>query len=249
MLFPIRTLSPIGRSAGASSLYQGLVSYWKLDEASGTRNDSKGTNHLTSNNGVTQDNGKLGKGASFTRASNQYLSVADNASLTPGSALSISMWVYRSGGQTFELISKQDYSSNGSWRMEVNSAVGGESRFYFTTSVSDAGVHYGVTPSGLIADATWAHLVWVYDGSQVGNAGRLKCWVNGSAQTLTFSGSSVPSSLPDDTTDLRLGNLFLAGAPFFSFNGVLDDVGYWNRAITSTEVSLLYAGGSGLALY
>lgn len=32
----------------------GLISYWMLDEVSGTRNDSHGTNHLTSNNGVTQ---------------------------------------------------------------------------------------------------------------------------------------------------------------------------------------------------
>lgn len=37
-----------------ATLKTSLISYWNLDEASGTRNDSHGANHLTDNNTVTQ---------------------------------------------------------------------------------------------------------------------------------------------------------------------------------------------------
>ena len=64
-----------------------LIAYWKLDEASGTRNDSKGANHLTDNNTVTQAVGKVGNAAQFTLANSEYLSIADNADLSAGDIL------------------------------------------------------------------------------------------------------------------------------------------------------------------
>jgi hypothetical protein len=50
-----------GRGKQYSDLTTGekanLISWWNLNEASGTRNDSHGTNHLTDNNGVTREAG------------------------------------------------------------------------------------------------------------------------------------------------------------------------------------------------
>ncbi len=43
-----------------AALTDNLSAYWKLDEASGTRVDSAGSNDLTSNNSVGQAVGKLG---------------------------------------------------------------------------------------------------------------------------------------------------------------------------------------------
>lgn len=61
---------PYRRTRGAvSPLLTSLIAHWKLDEASGTRNDSHGTNHLTDNNTVTTATAKLGTNAAqFTAA-------------------------------------------------------------------------------------------------------------------------------------------------------------------------------------
>lgn len=42
----------------------------------------------------------------------------------------------------------------------------------------------------------------IYDGSETGNADRLKIFINGSEETLTFAGT-VPASLPDITEDVE----------------------------------------------
>src|SRR5258708_7847472 len=57
-----------------AAITDNLVSFWKLDEASGTRTDSVGSNNLTSNNSVGQSVGKVSNAAHFTATSNQYLS-------------------------------------------------------------------------------------------------------------------------------------------------------------------------------
>ena len=55
----------------------GLVNYWKLDEASGMRLDSHGTNHLTPTNAPVGTAGKLGTACDFAAGSAQYLSHPD----------------------------------------------------------------------------------------------------------------------------------------------------------------------------
>ena len=59
-----------------------LVSYWKLDEASGNALDAHGTNTLTDSNTVTSAAGKIGDSRHFTRTVPEYFTIADNASLS-----------------------------------------------------------------------------------------------------------------------------------------------------------------------
>jgi hypothetical protein len=75
------------------ALLDNIVAFWELEEASGTRNDSASTNHLTDNNTVTQNTGKVGNCAEFNGA-NEYLSIADNAALSAGDTdFSFNVWV------------------------------------------------------------------------------------------------------------------------------------------------------------
>src|SRR5574341_2164717 len=62
-----------------------LISFWELEEASGTRLDATASdNDLTDNNTVTQATGKVGNAAQFTRANTEYLSIAHNTSIACG---------------------------------------------------------------------------------------------------------------------------------------------------------------------
>ena len=73
-----------------SDLANSLVAFWKLDEASGQRNDSIGTNHLADNNTVLSAAGKVYPlAATFAADANEYLSIASNAALSAGRSESV----------------------------------------------------------------------------------------------------------------------------------------------------------------
>ena len=55
---------------------QGIVSYWKLDEESGTRADAIGSNTLADNNSVLYGTGKVDNAADFEQSQSEYLSIA-----------------------------------------------------------------------------------------------------------------------------------------------------------------------------
>lgn len=71
-----------------------LISWWDLEEESGTRYDAYGTNHLTDNNTVDYDTGVKGNSAKFIRLNEEYLSIADNPYLSMGNInFSIAFWI------------------------------------------------------------------------------------------------------------------------------------------------------------
>jgi hypothetical protein len=82
----------------------------------------------------------------------------------------------------------------------------------------------------------------VFDGTLSGNTNRAKIYVNGSNVT-SSSGGTIQSSTLSYSTYLNTG--YLHGSGSF-YNGYLDEVGVWSRALTSSEVTQLYNSGLGL---
>jgi hypothetical protein len=60
-----------------------LIAWWSMDETSGTRFDSHGTNALSDNGNVGTTTGVVGNAASFDGL-DDYLSIADNLALSTG---------------------------------------------------------------------------------------------------------------------------------------------------------------------
>lgn len=58
------------------------VAHWNLNESSGTRADSVGSNDLTDNATVGVTTGKFGNAADFVAANSEYLSITDNTDLS-----------------------------------------------------------------------------------------------------------------------------------------------------------------------
>ncbi len=80
---------------------------------------------------------------------------------------------------------------------------------------------------------TWQHYALVYDGSQIGNANRLKLYINGIEQTLNFTGT-VPATTDDNSVDALIG----AGASTLNqFAGNMDEYRIWSVARTGTEIA------------
>ena len=96
-----------GGGAYTGTLLNGLVSWWDLDEASGTRFDShtaNDVNDLTDNNTVTQATGKVGNAAQFTAANLEHLSKSSASNLGADDRdFTWAQWIYLDSlaGQVF----------------------------------------------------------------------------------------------------------------------------------------------------
>jgi len=216
-------------TAGSSPLHDSLISFWNLDEASGTRNDSVGTNHLTDNNTVTQAVGKIAEAAQFTRANSESLSIASNATLVTGDIdFTFAAWVYQDSspgaGSTYYIASKAP-----EWILLVEN-VGSRLDFYINDTLRVRADAFGAPPT-----ATWYFVVVWHDAT----ANTINIQVNNGTVNSQATGATVP---PTSTNPFYLGQ-YGSGATFW--DGRIDAVGFWKRVLTAAERTSLYNSGNG----
>ncbi|MDA1169405.1 MAG: LamG domain-containing protein, partial [bacterium] len=235
------TSNQTGLKAGNSyynlNINDGLVGYWKLDEGAGTSAaDSSGHgNSGTLTNGPTWSADPTNS-ISFTNpyaldfdGVDDYVDGGNNNSLTfgAGNSFSYSVWF------------KQDTAQSG-WRGLVYHDSAGKSQGHIglqaTTRYLSGGTGDGSTwqtnsSTYVPVVNTWVHAVVTLDrGTNV-----MKLYADG-VEVGSFAHAHVPAS---PTLGLRIGE----GSPGTErFDGSLDDVRIYNRALTASEVSSLAAG-------
>lgn len=230
------TISWIGNTA-SSSLLNSIVSYWKLDEAAstGTAADSADGNTGTIVNAAWGSQGVAGKidnGYEFT-AANFGTGIDMGSSLTVGtSSWSISLWLKLTGtiGRDYPIQWGADSGVSGI-RIDTYADFHGSFIFGWTAS-------YHEQTSGLstdLSDGNWHNIVLVVDRS--GNA---QMWIDNVGGTTYDISSHSSDNIANTTNFTVIQNLGVA-------TGVnIDEVGLWNRALTSGEISTLYNSGNGL---
>lgn len=226
---------------GSSTLNTGIVSYWKLEELTSTRVDELGTNNLTSTGaGLINGTGMVGNAAQFDGTN--FLHKADNASLTFGTAMSVSFGLYQLSVANNKGVAGQwNYGVDGVWQIQTTN--GGADLIMWTLATpTDAGGNDGHTTTASMANTTFYHWVFVYDGTQTGDSNRLKAYLNGSNIALSFTGT-IPATLLDGTTDLNVGSF--EGLPrVLSTGDRVDELALWSRALSAGEVTELYNSGT-----
>lgn len=95
--------------------------------------------------------------------------------------------------------------------------------------VNSGGNSYGYSVHG----AGTYYILMVFDGTLTGNANRLKTWVNGVQQTLTFN-ATIPATTPTSAADLTVGRYSAV-----NLAGQIYELGMVSRAITSGEITSL----------
>lgn len=219
-----------------AGLFEGLVSYWRLGEVSGSRSDAVGSNTLADNNTVTQADGKLGKAAQFTAANSEYLSIADNASLSTGDIdFTFCAWVYADSLAADRIIiGKTNLSTLGEYFLAFSNSSG---RFRFAIQNAGTFVTVDATILGAPSTATWYFIVGWHDS--VANTVNIQV-NNGTADSGT-TGATVPA---DSAQPFHIG---ADSTPTTFWNGRVDAVGFWKRVLTAAEKTALYNGGLGRA--
>ncbi len=213
-----------------TTLNTSLISYWKLDEASGTRVDSEPTGtpqDLADNGSTVSTTGKINSAGQFTAASNQFLNRSDSADLSVGDIdFTLACWVYLDTKPSEEYIVSK---GTGEYYIRYK---GSTDRFEATFEGS---VVATANTLGSPSTATWYLVIAWHDS--VNNLVGIS--VNaGTADTTSWS-----SGVSDGTSVFNIGTVI--NNTSFDFDGRIDEVGFWKKVLTGAERTELYNAGAG----
>lgn len=220
---------------------QGMISYWQLDEGTGTKAaDTVGENHGTIHD-ANWTTGQVGGALSFD-GDRDYVEVPSNPSLDANTA-TWTFWVNPMGnpdgsGQspygTGAIMIRAD--SWGAWNGVHISLMPHDT--YGTIIMQ---VKSNANPSLLVEDTvffppdvdynTWSHVAFVFDS---GNYAEL--YINGQlAVNYTLGSFSFNNQV------LRLATS--TDSYFYDFNGLLDEVMIFGRALSAEQLQQIYQAG------
>ena len=186
---------------------------------------SGGGNNGTLTNGASVITNGAGRAVNFDGV-DDYVNCGDPAFFSGASQISISIWVYPRQARQFAGIATKDPHTNGNNRFGIFTGFSG-------TDISvncGTGNTYGY--GGTMTLNSWNNLMLVFDGTQTGNANRIKGYINGRQVSLTFSGP-IPSITPTNTANFGMMTP-MDGGTFFNAQG--DDLRVYSRALSASEI-------------
>lgn len=166
--------------------------------------------------------------ASRTYTSGSYIAGSAATSWASVGALTFAAWVYRAATGTFNMAPAVNYINSGAYVTALYWWT--DNNVYNDIRTGGYG-YYASTATG------WNHIAMVFDGSATGNANRLKGYLNGVQQTLTFSGTigTATPAFPSGTLDI--GRLLTFGPNYTSTGNGISHTHTFLRALTAAEVS------------
>ena len=214
-----------------TNLQNGLVAFYPF---CGNANDESGNGNNGTVNGATLTTDRFGNLNSAYSFSNSTISVPYKSylSFSDNKKFSVSIWVFTgvNNRTTHYIGMRQPGSSTQFWQLytPVTSTVKGIAFQSFT-----GGNILGATSQNQqIPINVWSNIVGTYDN------GIWKLYLNGA---MIQSSTSTIAFNNDINTLLTIGN----SGNFEPFNGRLDDVRIYNRALTECEVQQLFSETSG----
>ncbi len=223
----------------------GLAAYYAF---SGNANDSSGNGHDGASDAVTYGADRLGVpgAAAQFNGSNSVVAIASLSS-NAVTEISLSAWVLPFAAPVLQgdIISK--------WRgfsyslEDYDLALGSDLKVVFGNGRHGSGYydlpnHCSLLSTNAVAAGKWSHIAVTLD-----SAGTGKLWINGRLAAQ----DNILQLLPPATEPVRIGQvLYTASSPYNgaiidSFNGLIDEVAIYNRALSDGEIQQLYASGAG----
>ena len=208
-----------------------LVAHWKFDEVAGDiAYDSAG-----SNDGTVYGAQWTGGALDFDGL-NDYVRIPDDYSLTPGSEITISFWIYSRGGQNagiykYASCPNESYSPGNSRAYHFSVSGDGKAGLTIFSSVS---TYDSIAGDVVVPFNQWHHVAGTF------NQGNAAIYIDGQ---LDKSETLSVTSIMNDAQPLIIGGFWsYCGADTFCsrLNGIIDDVRIYNRALISEEIHQLY---------
>jgi len=210
------------------SIWNGLLAYYTGD---GTPNDALGNYNGTLVNGATYGTGKIGQGFSLDGV-NDYIDMGNVLDFDGSTPFSFSFWVNPTVVGNRNLINKWTNLNTGYIIYFYNN------KFEFGLSNNRSNNWLGIRTNNTYSTGM-QHFTITYDGSK--NVSGVNIYHNGNNQILSTINNTLSGSI-STTANFELGkNLSSVGW----YNGIMDEIGVWNKELTPSEVTELYNSGSG----
>jgi len=205
----------------------GLVGWWTMNEGTGTvttadLSGNGNTGYLT--NSPSWTNGVVRSGLKFD-GTTQFIVIKTNSVFTILTNLTLSFWCNWLGGLGEGCI----VDRAAAYSTTIVGSTGGNIQIYYQRNGSWA-------TSIAIPQNKWINISWTLTASS------LNLYTNGILAASTTPSGGV-SSLSDNV--VGIGNVGGAGGGSYYFNGFIDDVRIYNRALSSDQILKLYNGGYG----
>lgn len=233
-LFIFLLLGMFMLSFASAALTDGLVSYYKLDETSGTTAvDSVNVNNGTITGVVLGATGKINTAYDFLGTSINKNVVLGTA--VPDTNRVFSFWLNATA--TTGMIYSTEGVSNYYSKISIGSTGGGTcsaGKICFGRFISSSWGNVQSTNS--VTANTWEH--WIVSVNET----NITIWKNGvldSSQTIGKTSTTPTSS--------TIGNLAWGESAGDNANAIIDEIGIWNRSLTASEITELYNSGTGLS--
>jgi len=228
--------SSVGSISNISNIFireiNGLQGAWSMDETSGTvANDYSGNNNNGSTIGASTISGKFGNAKSFNGDS-QYIDIGNPSIFNfngSSNSFSIEAWVYKNSDKNNNsIVYKQGTANSG-----LGYGISGEASGKFIFAMGKNNVGANIVYSSLSYPInTWHHIVGAFDAISA----KMNLYINGSyiGQTsYTYGSISSDKKLyigsDQDSVSIR------------TFNGVIDEVKIYNKALSASEIIDLYS--------
>ncbi len=222
-------LSPYSNTASATTTaatISGLVGAYSFNEGTGTSvADASGNSNTGTIVGASWTaGGKYGSALSFD-GSSSYIDLGNPAALGMTGSMTVSAWINAASNPPDDgiIVAKSDGALG--WQFKTSPDTGPET-FGLAVSSSDGSLiqRYSTTVRSL---NTWYYVAGVYNAS----AGTLSIYVNGVLDNGVLIGT-VPASQANSSVNVNIGR---RGGGYY-FNGVIDEVRIYNRALAQSEI-------------
>lgn len=221
-----------------NKLTNGLVGLWSFDGAdignsiidrSGSGNNGYlvGGNNATSSRKVI---GKIGQAFSFGGANTGGISLGTSPTLTP-SRFTVAAWVYTptTTSYNYNQIFSNDRDCCGTYNGIGFAIVAGKVSGNIWNSAQ-----YNISSNATIPASTWTHVAFTYDGATKA------LYING---VLDKANAQTVDPATPATYGTYIGSMGHSAGTVYTFNGKLDDVRLYNRALSASEIKQLYLMG------
>ena len=215
----------------------GLVGWWPFN---GNANDVSGNGNNGTNNGATLIADRFGNANSAYNFDgiNDLISIPDSNTLSITNNITMSAWVYvNSDNQNYHSILSKRLNGNWSYNLSLSYYFGSGGSptevnkvFSGRRNNSGAQMEYKFSNEPVVF-GQWLHITVKIENNVI------TFYKNGIDMGVNLYGNQFTIPMINQAIGLTIGS---NGDGFEWFNGKLDDIGIWNRALAECEIQNLY---------